>query len=169
MDYWSFLTLTYEQNGKHLSSKVFRDGLRCWDLFRKRVIRQYGKFAYIQTWEVTRKGWPHLHVAISNEFLWNAKAHSKKLRFNRYLGEISVASGFGPVGELDPIRDETAMAGYLCKTARELTGGGKGYQIPVNAPKNFRRLRASVRLLPPPHKDPDITGVLRMCTPQDDE
>ena len=52
------------------------------------------------------------------------------------------------------------MAGYLTKLARELTGAGVKSQVPVNAPRHFRRIRASAKLLPPRKKNPDITGIL---------
>jgi hypothetical protein len=52
------------------------------------------------------------------------------------------------------------MAGYLVKLTRELTGAGPKNQIPVNAPRHFRRLRASKGLLPPRKKNDHVTGAL---------
>lgn len=157
---WSHITLTYYQRGRSLSSKLFRDGVRCWAKMRKRIAYDHGPFKYIQTWEVTRKLWPHVHLAISNKDLFSNRGDDYKLAFDKTLGSMAVDCGFGREGWLKPLVDAESFAGYLCKLAKELTGGGKDYQVPVNAPKNFRRLRASVGLLPPAHKDPDITGIL---------
>jgi hypothetical protein len=60
------------------------------------------------------------------------------------------------------MREANAMAGYLVKLARELTGAAVKDQVPVNAPSHFRRLRASQGLLPPPYKNPEITGALHL-------
>jgi hypothetical protein len=75
----------------------------------------------------------------------------------------AVACGFGPIGWLEPLRSQEAMAGYFVKLARELTGEKDNLQIPIEAHAHFRRLRASVRLLPPPLKNPDMTGLLHFC------
>jgi hypothetical protein len=58
------------------------------------------------------------------------------------------------------MRDQDAMCGYLVKTAKELIGAAGKNQIPINAPRHFRRLRASRGLLPPVHRNPDITGMM---------
>jgi hypothetical protein len=52
-----------------------------------------------------------------------------------------------------------AIAGYLTKLSRELTGAGPKGQIPIDAPRHFRRLRASRKTLPPRRKS-DWTGRL---------
>lgn len=63
------------------------------------------------------------------------------------------------------MRSQERMAQYLRKKASELVGGGKkSYQIPINAPPRFRRLRASCKLLPPIHHNPDWTGELHLYT-----
>lgn len=162
-EHWSHITLTFRQKGYVLSPKMFISCKDSWAKLRKRISRKYGILRYIQTWESHKSGWPHCHIAASNVelFSWQ-KAHPRAM-FSAALGEMVRECGFGPIGWLEPLRSKIAMAGYLCKLARELTGSGKEYQIPVKAPRHFRRIRASVRLLPPPHKDPDITGVLRYC------
>ncbi len=166
--FWSHLTLTFQQKGLVLNSSVFRACKFAWSNLRKRISRRYGPIRYVQSWEVHRTGWPHVHIAISNRELFDRPDWNPRARFTFTLLQAAVESGFGPVGWLEQLKSEEAMSGYLCKIARELTGSGKDYQVPVNAPKNFRRIRASVRLLPPPHKNPDITGVLRFCKLDDD-
>jgi len=159
---WSHICLTFEQFDRKLDDAVFRKTLRCWSKLRKRLTRQYGKLLYIQTWEIHRSGWPHCHIAASNQSIHANYYHHPKTTFNHLIRKHARASGFGGQGWCEPIRDQEAMAGYLAKLCRELTGTGKAYQIPINAPKNFRRLRASVRLLPPCLRDEDLTGILHL-------
>jgi len=123
----------------------------------------FGDIKYIQTWEIHETGWPHVHVAVSNEELWRISKRSPTSNWIDYVKPHAVACGFGPIGWVEPLRSKAAMAGYLSKMAAELTDSNIKSQVPVNAPRHFRRLRASVRLLPPPYKNPDITGVLRFC------
>lgn len=160
---WTHVCLTYRQRDRTLSYRQFRDCLSCWSRLRKRIKRQFGWFKYICTWERHESGWPHAHVVIASKALLDACTDHPKVNFRTLLRGHAVASGFGPVGWCEGIATRAAMAGYLCKLARELTGRGKDYQIPTNAPRHFRRLRASVGLLIPPHKDPEMTGVLRYC------
>jgi hypothetical protein len=160
-DSWNHVCLTFAQAGKKLEDSVFRGGLSCWAKLRKRLTREYGKILYIQTWEVHRSGWPHVHLALSNKLIHSSYNEHPKTTFNNLMQDHAVESGFGKQGWCEPLRDKTAMAGYLGKLCRELTGRGKAYQIPIQAPKNFRRLRSSRALLPPCLKDPDLTGILR--------
>lgn len=134
-----------------------------WSKLRKRLTRHFGDIKYIQTWEVHKSGYPHVHIAISNVKIYLECEKDAIRNFHRLMMEDAVACGFGRIGWLEPIRDEVAMAGYLGKLARELTGEKGNYQVPVDAPSRFRRLRASVRLLPPPIKNPDMTGCLLFC------
>jgi len=160
---WMHCVLTYPTGDYKDVKALFRLGLSQWSALRKRLKRRFGEFFYIQTWETTRRGYPHCHMALANLRLWRECGSDAINNFHRLLRDHAVAVGFGRIGWVDAIRNMDAMAGYLTKLARELTGKGKEYQVPVNAPRHFRRLRASVRLLPPVNKNPDISGVLRFC------
>lgn len=163
LDHWSHICLTYGQFGRTLTAKVFRGAIDQWAKLRKRLIREFGDIKYIQTWEVHRSGWPHVHIAISNVDIFNLATDKPRVNFRKLIRDHAVPCNFGFIGWLERLKSKAAMAGYLVKLARELTGRGKDFQIPVNAPHHFRRLRASVRLLPPVLKDPDISGVLHFC------
>jgi hypothetical protein len=141
-------------------------------MLRKRIIREFGEIEYIQTWERHQSGFPHVHLAIHSESIQEACTHRKRsndddvfgyLNFVDVLQRHAVECHFGPRGWLEPLKNKKAMAGYMVKLARELTGAKGKSQIPINAPPHFRRIRASRKLLPPVHRDPDITGVLRFC------
>lgn len=171
-DHWLHVVLTYQYTPDLDIQALFRRGLHDWAKLRKRTQRRYGNYLYIQTWEVTRKGCPHCHMSVSNSELWHAaesippgadyhvRQKIAKRNWINLLQKQAVACGFGEVGWISRIRNAGEMAGYLTKLARELTGTGKEYQIPVDAPAHFRRLRASVGLLPPIHHNPDWTGEL---------
>lgn len=93
-----------------------------------------------------------------------------------WLSARAEASGFGRVLSVEVARDAEAAAGYIVKlageveTRRRFTAAGgelsKMSQMPVVAPRGFRRVRYSLRsgdveaMLAPSPKDPNITGAL---------
>lgn len=178
--HWSFLVLTYRKQAWPDVRELFRSSVKHFYALRKRLVKVIGKFKYIQTWEITRKGTPHVNVAISSrkllewiedEGVWVPDAKRKlRMRWQWHdlgkcfktaiLEPAQVASGFGSVSTLEPMTDPELMGGYMVKLARELTGAGTKSQVPVNAPPHWRRIRASQHTLPPRVKDPDLTGTL---------
>ncbi len=69
---------------------------------------------------------------------------------------MAVEVGFGYVINVETVRDNVQMAGYITKLSRqlsalpkEMTGASVKDQTPMMAPKHFRRIRASRGLLPP--------------------
>lgn len=161
-DFWLHLVLTFARPKGLTSRQMYLEGKERWSVLRKRIVRAFGKIKYIQTWERHRTGHPHVHIALSNCELFESAVATPRENWENILQSNAVECGFGSIGWLERLNSKVRMAAYLAKLARELTGRGKDYQVPVNAPKNFRRLRASVRLLPPVHKDPDLTGLLKM-------
>jgi hypothetical protein len=159
--HWTHVVLTFEQPAGSDPQAMFRQGVHKWAKLRKRLARKFDVMRYIQTWERHRSGFPHVHLAITNKGLFHSANSSPIANWQSLIQDHAVKSGFGPIGWCERLRSAAAMAGYLNKLARELTGKGVDYQVPVNAPRNFRRLRASVRLLPPVHKNPDITGFIK--------
>ena len=158
---WLYLVLTFDPSEYQDEFAAYRAGLDCWGRLAKRIARQWGELAYVQTWEKHKSGWPHVNVLLWCPLMAAAVDGDgwKSIRAN-WLGPAAVASGFGLRVWLEPMKNADAMAGYVSKLSRELTGAGVKDQVPVNAPRHFRRLRASRRLLPPPFKRQDITGVL---------
>lgn len=166
---WCHLTLTYADQKSKSIEMTYRTGTFLWQMLLKRLKRKFDEICYIQTWERHKSGFPHIHIAICNRFLHGNCAHQRShdkdklagfANFRDHIQADAIACYFGQSGSLEPIRNPAAMAGYLGKLARELTGGAKEYQIPENAPPHFRRLRATRGLLPPTLRDPDITGTL---------
>lgn len=143
-----------------MDDRIFREGKNQWSKLRKKIIYHHGPLLYIQTWEVHQTGWPHVNLALSNTILHQHYSQNPETAFREKLADLAESCGFGRKGWLEPLRDRDAMAGYLVKLCNELTGAAKKNQVPVNAPKNFRRLRASVGLLPPVLRDEELTGQL---------
>lgn len=159
--HWCHVVLTYPTKQYPDVQKLFRWGLQHWAKLRKRTQRRFGKYKYIQTWETTRKGWPHCHMVVSNANLYHECGPDPINNFHRLMMDAARECGFGKNGWCEPFTDHGLFAGYLVKLAKELTGQGKEYQIPTEAPPHFRRIRASRGLLPPVRKNPDYTGELR--------
>jgi len=162
--HWCHLTLTYAQRGKELNRDRFREGVLHWSRLRKRLNWHYGDIKYIQTWEVHRSGWPHVHIAISNVEIYKMCESEKTINFEYIIRQHAAAAGFGPRGSIDRLRGRTGLSAYLTKLASELVDGSVKSQIPVNAPAHFRRLRASRGLLPPVKRSEDYTGELLSCS-----
>lgn len=158
--HWTYLILTYPHQEWPDVSKLFRFGVVSWSRLRKRFNYEFGDILYIQTWEVHRSMYPHVNVVVSNRDLherasrcvWDTKAN--------VVEPMAKACGFGHVKWVEPLIDSQRMAGYITKLGLELTGSHHKNQTPVNAPKHFRRIRASRGLLPKRVKDDTITGQL---------
>jgi len=158
---WLYMVMTYPKPpSANDQRKLFALGVKHWYSLRKRLEAEYGSLKYIQTWEIQRNGTPHTNVLIHCPSMFYAlRNHERKLKRGWLLDQV-LASGFGKEYWCEAMKSPSRMAGYLTKLARELTGAGVKNQVPVTAPRHFRRIRASVRLLPPRHKNPDVEGRL---------
>ncbi len=182
--WWLYVVLTFDPADCRDKWDAYRVAGARWDHgLRRSIERQIAGFVaelfgptedrlvYLQTWERHASGWPHCNVMISSDRLqtlveaWGVerRQHGKRGRFclfpkrwRRWFREKAVAAGFGRSVWVEVIDQSSheAMANYLLKIAKELTGATdkKGNQSPLDAPRHFRRIRASHKLLPPPPK-----------------
>jgi hypothetical protein len=157
---WVYLVLTYAGDARKFQRQTFKNGVDHWYSLRKRIERDFGKCRYIQTWEIQADGTPHLNVLIQCKRLFLALSDAHRQIKQGWLAPAAVASGFGHICYCQAVKCKRDATRYLTKTARELTGAGEKCQVPINAPRHFRRIRASRGLLPPRKKDPDVTGRL---------
>jgi hypothetical protein len=160
---WTFLVLTYPAKAWPDKTALFRFGVVSWSRLRKRLIREFGSILYIQTWEVHRSGYPHVNVTVSNSLLQETASKEPDYDNPSWLKGPAEECGFGWKCHASPMRDANAMAGYITKLGLELAGAQHKGQVPVNAPRHFRRIRASRGLLPKRIKDETITGRLFKC------
>lgn len=159
---WLYLVLTFDQRQWSSSWEQYKCGGLCWGVLLKRFKRRYGCTKYVQTWERFRKGGAHVNVCVYNQEALEQVAEDWRRWRNDWLTPNAVAAGFGQRTWVQLIEHgSTKLAGYLAKMAREMTGKGKSYQIPIDAPAHFRRLRASRDTLPPAATS-DIEGRLVM-------
>jgi ribosomal protein S8 len=151
---------------------LFRFGVKAWGKLRKQLIADHGPIKYIQTWEIHRSQYPHANVVIANKSLQLEAAEADRRRTfsmpqskwsKGYFTQLLQDCGFGKQFRLTAMRSREDTARYLVKLANELTGAAVKDQVPVNAPPHFRRLRASVHLLPPRRSSDEFTGqIVRM-------
>jgi hypothetical protein len=158
---WYYLCLTYPQNEWPDKQALYRAGVTHWARLRKRIIRKFGKIKYVQTWEAHASGGPHVNVIVSSPGMaecWGEDWRGLRAVLNPHAVEV----GFGKRFWIEPVRpDLDILTGYMVKCARELIGAGPKCQIPYNAPKHFRRLRASQKTLPPVYRS-GVQAILRL-------
>lgn len=168
--WWIYSVLTFDPKLHAGHWTAYRDGSRLWDKrLRRRLERSYGRLDYLQTWERTQKGWPHMNLLIRSEALeehvkslpsdrpWLASgAHgagrfAHRTRWRRVLASIAPQCGFGMRVWVEIVDSREAVSAYLVKIAQEISRARfkDGDQSPIGAPPHFRRLRASRGLLPP--------------------
>lgn len=114
-DYWLHSCLTFSQPPGVKAQELFLAGKERWSKLRKRLVREYGKFRYIQTWEIHRSGIPHVHLALSSVKLFESSIADPRENFARLIRPAAVECGFGPVGWIERLNSKEAFAGYLCK------------------------------------------------------
>lgn len=166
--WWVYAVLTFDPGAWGSPWEAYRGGGKLWDKgLRKSLERRYGKLAYLQTWERTQRGWPHLNILLSSESLEeHVKALPERRRFSsalchgtgreghwtawrRVLRPLAIAAGFGRIVWVEIVDSRAAVAAYMGKIAKELSSARlkQGDQTPIGAPSHFRRIRASHGLL----------------------
>jgi len=140
--------------------KLFKITGHHWSLMRKCLARRYDGLKYIQTWEVHKSGVPHANVLMSSERLFHRVIENEWYEKSAILDPLAHECGFGHFRQIEPVRSDEAVSGYLAKLGLELSHHHTKDQTPYNAPRNFRRIRSSKGLLPPRFKDSSLTGAL---------
>ena len=159
-DNWIYLVFTFDRS-KSLENS-YKNIIDCWNKFRCRFSRNFGKFSYIVLIEQHGDGYPHVNVLIKNDLFYEScrDENWKDLRKN-WLDKNVMESGFGWKYWVEPMRSKEAISGYFVKLIGQMSAEfTKPSQIPISAPKGFRRLRASKGLLARAFKDYTLTGEL---------
>jgi hypothetical protein len=162
-DRWVYLVLTFVQRFES-EWDCYKAGYERWDKLRKRLVREFGKIWYVQTWEKhVKTDYPHVNLVLNNEGIWEACKDDGWRSFRQWLKPHLIECGFGTITPyVEPLRPHSGLglAGYLTKLSRELTGASTKNQVPVNAPPHFRRIRATRGLLPPVYRPGRYQGAL---------
>jgi hypothetical protein len=168
--WWLYAVLTFDPAAWPDPWAAYQGASRLWDKrLRRRLEREYGRLDYLQTWERTRRGWPHVNLLLRSPALeglvrgmpnrrrWIEEGGHGRGRlahwtpWRRYLAAAAPACGFGRRVWVEVVDSSEAMSAYLVKVADEFSRSQfkAGDQRPLGAPRHFRRMRASRGLLPP--------------------
>lgn len=194
-----FLVLTLEpeqhRRAKWDLDEIYREFSRRQNVFTKRLRRllldRYGydmgnRWASVT--ECHRSGVPHVNIALYHPDWAKDLAARRKALLTEGMSEFEAIQaeptvlrhaedcGFGwrCTAEANRYGDTEAISGYLVKGVKNADAMHgeicKLSQLPVMAPKNFRRLRSGKRFLPPKRQG-DCTGTVirRYYTPEGDE
>jgi len=153
---WVYCVLTFNQSEWWDWKEQYTLAGSYWSAMRLRLVRQYGKFPYIQTWERHVKQGIHVNLLLSSEGIKKGcyqalkPGFDEERWFNDDIEQAATGVGFGRIHWAEPMGDydSGSMAGYFVKLANELVGADQKSQVPFDAPPHFRRLRASRGLLP---------------------
>jgi len=161
---WVYVVLTYRRADYPNKRELYRAGVTHWAKLRKRIEYAWGPCQYVQTWEQHKSGWPHVNIMLGNSRIFEQCQNGRWKAFRRHWMETNaVECGFGERTWVEPVKRYNAMAGYLVKLAKELTGADHKNQLPTDAPAHFRRIRASRGLLPKPFSKGNHTGRMLFC------
>lgn len=183
-----FLVLTKDRNGFYTHKPLTSIAATYADLSKNttrfiELVREYcarrgwpPPVLWIGVAEAHRSGWPHFNLIVHSPELaaeletarLEALARGETAREATLLWgallDFALRTGWGPQSTAERARSADALAGYIVKLAGEAdaTVGeiAKLSQVPINAPKNFRRLRSSKGALAPKRKNPEYTGVM---------
>lgn len=174
---WWYLTLTFDPkewgskwDAYRASSACWSKGLRRW--IQRRFVGEDGEapeLAYVQTWEKTKNGWPHVNLIFHQLAVDDAALElgietrevqikhdperTRSATFSPALRQefkrAARRAGFGEVAWMEQVSSPEKLAWYVAKTAMELAFGQEKNQTPDNSPPGFRRIRPSQGLLEP--------------------
>lgn len=163
---WSFLTFTMDPKRHRTRAAMYRAVSSSWQLFRKKLKWKFDYSAFVLCVELTETAKvPHIHAMLQSREVLAECARDVRKFHREWLKPWAMESGFGYKCAVEPARSTDACCGYFVKAsgmAAELVGGaGKGSgQLPVDAPRHFRRIRTSKGFLPPKIKNDELTGAM---------
>lgn len=176
-DFWCFLTLTLDPKRFKSRESMYKRVGGMWAQFRHELKRIYGYDHFFLAFEVSvRAKALHIHAIVRSKKLYAEVQHAPgemvfkgkpSLGAGRvwkdWLKPTALACGFGFKCDVSAVRDHGAMSGYLVKSSGisgELSQADSKDQLPIDAPKGFRRIRSSKGFLVPKLKNEDVTGEL---------
>lgn len=186
-DYWSFVTLTLNPRRFKTRSAMYQEASRAWTRFRHALKHRFGYDEFLIVFEISvRAKALHIHGIVRSKRLASVLAlqpgerpqfstcpktgKPKRLPtagergiWKTWLKPTAIKCGFGFKCDISAVNDQAAMNGYLVKSSNisgELSQTNSKDQLPIDAPKGFRRVRASRGFLVPKTKNEEVTGRL---------
>lgn len=156
-----FAVLTFDQK-KIQKKNAYESISKKSNALIKRIERTYGSIMGVQAVEQHRSGYPHVNFVFKfNEIEKVDKAFINKF-LKRFLIPNAVKTGFGKQATADLLIDEDVekVLSYVSKTGLTVISGeiNKVSQVPIDAPKGFRRLRSIRGFLKEPKIQSELTG-----------
>jgi hypothetical protein len=171
---WHFFVLTFSPKdwkdpweAYSNAGKMWNKGLLRWIKRRFPELEEGGKVKWVQTWERTKRGWPHANVMLQSSGLDDfceragyktATTTTKKNvpRESTYcpaarklINAAAIKHGFGLSFHMEVAHNAEALGAYVAKLGLEMAYGSQKGQTPTGAPQGFRRVRSSIGALPP--------------------
>ncbi len=184
-----FLVLTYGPKAPESLEAQYRELQPRWKALEQILKRGWstfpgvGKFEYATYIEAHQTGRPHVNVIIVSRELarylrehppsesdLDESASHKGKRAPRWFRDLAARAGFGPMSSLRHAGSKRVAASYVTKFEKGATAvpglsgeATKLSQLPVWAPRGFRRTRSSKGFLPKLNdlRDPNRTGELK--------
>lgn len=162
------LTITLDQHRERLKNNV--NAAKSYGVLTKKVKafitrlrKHYGPVEYAYCVESHKSGWGHVNLTIFNKEMADDARRSGEMLSPPWLMNHIKKTKLGNVYS-KLVYSYDGLAGYMIKTAYgdsldgQIAEMNKTSQLPVNAPKGFRRIKTSVRFWTPyesKKKNPD--------------
>jgi len=146
----TFAVLTFNPCDWSDPAVAYQGMWRCTQSLMQAVRRRFGPTNYVGLVEQHRSTWPHLNLLLVGQGVGQAVSSGE---FMPWLKRHLVDCGFGYIVFAETAKSPEAVNGYIVGLARDFEATAaevtKLTQVPVYAPKGFRRLRSSQHFLPP--------------------
>jgi hypothetical protein len=128
----------------------------------KKIERAYGKIIGVQAVEQHRNGYPHVNFVFKFQDIHGIDKEFVNSFLKRFLTPEAVKCGFGRMISADLVieGEMDKVLSYVSKTGLSIISGetNKDSQVPMEAPKGFRRLRSIRNFLKEEKRESEYTG-----------
>jgi hypothetical protein len=128
----------------------------------KKIERAYGKIIGVQAVEQHRNGYPHVNFVFKFQDIHGIDKEFVNSFLKRFLTPEAVKCGFGRMISADLVieGEMDKVLSYVSKTGLSIISGetNKDSQVPMEAPKGFRRLRSIRNFLKEAKRESEYTG-----------
>ena len=156
-----FAVLTFDPK-KIGKKKAYQSISKFSNALVKKIERSYGKIVGVQAVEQHKSGYPHLNFVFKFDEVHGIDKEFIHSFLKRFLTPEAVKCGFGRKTSADLIGEGEVdkVLSYVSKTGLSIISGetNKQSQVPMEAPKGFRRLRSIRGFLKEKKRESEYTG-----------
>jgi hypothetical protein len=156
-----FSVLTFDPKKWQKKDDAYRAISQQTNKLIKRLEREFGKIVGVVAVEQHANGWPHVNLVFKFQDGILMDAEWVKKFEKRWLVPNAIACGFGKMNSAALIKEGEMekVLSYVSKTGLSIAGElNKDSQIPMSAPKGFRRIRSIRGFLVSLKKESEYTG-----------